>query len=263
MDKTFYKGLLLLEALARSDRPRGVTELAVQLGWHKSNVHRSLATLVNLGYVRQNADSEGYEMSLRLWELGSSIINRLSLKPAASPFMQQLAERTRETVHLSILDGLEVVYVDKIDSPEPIRAYSMVGGRAPAYCVATGKAMLAFQPDPALAGLRFQNLKAYTDKTITEKKAFCKEMERIRQIGYSVNRGEWRAEVRGLAAPIFGAAERSVAAIGLSGPAARLNERRIRPFVPLILAAGEAISREFGYTGGAYPPTIRGQEHED
>jgi DNA-binding IclR family transcriptional regulator len=258
MDKTFHKGLLLLEALAHSDRPRGVTELARELGWNKSNVHRSLATLVSLGYVRKNPETGGYEMSLRLWELGSRIINRLSLKPAAFPFMQRLAERTRETVHLSILDGLDVVYVDKIDSPEPVRAYSTVGGRAPAYCVATGKAMLAFQPDAVLAGLRFSNLKAHTEWTITKKEAFLEEMERIRQTGYSVNRGEWRSAVRGLAAPIFGAGNRPVAAIGLSGPRARLNEGRTRQFVPLILAAGEAISREFGYTADAYPPKVGG-----
>lgn len=258
MDKTFHKGLLLLEALVRSDRPRGVTDLATELGLNKSNVHRSLATLKSLGYVRKNLETEGYEMTLRLWELGSNIINRLSLKPAAFPFMQGLAERTRETVHLSVLDGLEVVYIDKIDSPEPVRAYSAIGGRAPAYCVATGKSLLAFQQDAVIAGLLFSKLKAHTEQTIVKKGDFLKEMARIRQNGYSVNRGEWRATVRGLAAPIFGAGNRPVASIGLSGPGERLNDNRTRQFVPIVLAAGEAISRGFGYTADTYPPAVGG-----
>lgn len=255
MDKTFLKGLALMEALARSDKPRGVTDLATELGITKSNVHRTLATLASRGYVRKEPDAGRYEMTLRLWELASNVINRLSIKPAASPFMQLLAERTRETVHLSVLDGLDVVYIDKIDSPEPVRAYSVVGGRSPAHCVATGKAMLAFQPPAALAALDFGALRAYTEKTITQRDAFVKEMSRVRQNGFSVNRGEWRNSVRGMAAPVFNSEQRVIAAIGISGPGQRFNEARFRKLAPEILGAGEGVSRAFGFVGKTYPPS--------
>lgn len=256
MDKTFHKGLVLLETLVRSDRPRSITDLAIELGLNKSNVHRILATLASLGYVSQNPELKTYEATLRLWELGSCVVNRLSLKSVALPFMRQLAERTRETVHLSILEGLDVLYVDKIDSPEPIRAYSIVGGRAPAYCVATGKAILAFATDEELANLPFSSFKKYTERTIIKKDAFLKEIQRIRKKGYSVNLGEWRATVRGVAAPIFGVGNAPAAAIGLSGPTERLTENRIRQFAPLVLEAGEAMSRNFGYTADSYPPSF-------
>lgn len=246
MDKTFLKGLTLIEALSNSDRPRGVTELATELGLTKSNVHRMLAALAARGYVKKDVEHGRYELTIRLWELGSGVIGRLNVKAVAFPFMQRLAEQARETVHLSILDGLGVVYIDKIDSPEPVRAYSTVGGRAPAYCVATGKALLAFQPAKVIATIPFGQLKAYTDRTITQRDALLQELERVRQNGYSVNRGEWRITVRGIAAPIFDANNAVVAAIGLSGPRERFNENKLREYARLIRNAGESISREMG-----------------
>jgi IclR family transcriptional regulator, KDG regulon repressor len=259
MDKTFLKGLMLLETLAQSEKPRGVTELSQEMGLTKSNVHRTLATLVSRGYVRKDPVLGRYEMTIRLWEVASKILNRLSLKPAASPFMQHLAAHTHETVHLSILDGLDVVYIDKIDSPEPVRAYSVIGGRSPAYCVATGKAMLAFQSPEFLAEIPFAGLPRFTERTVTQKDVFLREMERIRQNGYSVNRGEWRATVRGIAAPIFGVEGQVVGAVGLSGPGDRFNENKLRQYAPRILEAGEGISRAFGYTHAAYPPALVGK----
>lgn len=253
LDKTLLKGIGLIEALANSDRPRGVTELARELKLNKSNIHRTLATLVASGYVRRDEDRGHYELTIRLWGLGSKVISRLNVKSVALPFMQRLAAKTRETVHLSVLDGLSVVYIDKIDSPEPVRAYSTVGGRSPAYCVATGKALLAFQPSPFLSSIPAAELQPHTDRTITRKHVLLKELERIRHTGYSVNRGEWRLSVRGVAAPLFDFRGCVVAAIGLSGPGERFNENKLREYGPLIRDTGQEISREMGCMS-AYPP---------
>lgn len=222
MNNTLIKGLGLLEVLARSDRPMGVTELANRLGIGKSNVHRLLQALVELGYARRDEENGSYAASIRIWELGSAMLANLDLPRVAQAWMAWLLDRHRETVHLSVLDGDEVVYVHKLDSPEPVRAYTEVGGRAPAHCVATGKAMLAWIGEPQLAALS-KRLRGYSPSTVTGPDDFLREMERIRQQGYAINRGEWRESVGGLAAPIRDPGGRVIAAVGISGPIERLR----------------------------------------
>lgn len=245
METTLLKGLSVLEALAASRQPRGVTELAQQLGLLKSNVHRLLQTLSALGYVRQDAASGRYECTLKLWEMGTAVADGIDVVTVARPFIASLAQKTAETVHLSILDGTEVIYIDKIDSPQPVRAYSRVGGRAPAYCVATGKALLAFAA-PAIFDDLPRKLIVHTPRTLTSRDALERELSRIRETGYAVNRGEWRDSVGGIAAPIFGPANALAAAVGISGPAERLTATRLREFAPHVVATAKAISQALG-----------------
>lgn len=245
MDKTLLKGLLLIEALAKSDAPRGVTDLGKQLGLTKSNVYRLLQTLVAQGYVKHDTATGKYSSSLRLWELGCLALNRLDLMVQGKPHLERLAELTHETVHLSILEGDWIIYIDKIDSPEPVRAYSQIGGRAPAHCVATGKVLLAFRVFHQETW-PLHPLKRFTKKTITTTSMIRAELSRIRELGYSVNNGEWRDSVKGLAAPIYGSSGDVIAAVGISGPAERLKARQIKEFTPMVVAAGEAISADLG-----------------
>jgi DNA-binding IclR family transcriptional regulator len=123
-DKGAAKVLRILEHLAQADRPVGVAELASALRLSKSSVHRPLTTLVELGYVRQETLTARYAASLKMWEVGSAVLDRLDLKRVAAEPMTELAGKTRETVHLSILDGKHVVHIDKIECEHAIRAYS-------------------------------------------------------------------------------------------------------------------------------------------
>jgi DNA-binding IclR family transcriptional regulator len=164
------------------------------------------------------------------------------LAAGCAPAMEALLARSRETVHLSVLDEDDVVYVHKLESPEPVRAYSQVGGRAPAYCVATGKAMLAFTSEVMLGALA-KSLKRYTPRTIVEPEEFLREMHRIRLQGYAVNRGEWRESVCGVAAPIRDPSGQVIAAIGISGPAERLRPARFKVLGQQMIAAAAAIER--------------------
>jgi DNA-binding IclR family transcriptional regulator len=244
MDKTLLKGLSMVEALAGSRNPRGVSDLAEELGLTKSNVHRVLKTLVAAGYVTQIPSTGRYKLSLKLWELGSKLIARLDLKREALDVMERLSDLTRETVHLSILDGAEVIYIDKIDSPEPIRAYSTVGGRAPAYAVATGKALLAFrQPDSAGS----IEVVPFTSSTVRNAKELATELGRIRAQGYAINAGEWREGVSGIAAPIHGPDGVVEAAIGISGPTVRFKPKRMKALVEEVVSAAATISARLGH----------------
>ena len=241
MNNTLVKGLQLLELLARSEGSLGVSDLAAKLGLGKSNVHRLLQALVELGYVQKNEPRGTYQASLKLWEIGTALASRLSVKTAALDAMERLLKNTRETVHLSVLDGDDVVYLHKLDSPEPVRAYSEVGGRAPAHCVATGKAILAWQTALYLGGLAGR-LQRHIPKTITDPVDFLRDLERVRANGYAVNRGEWRESVWGIASPISNADGVVVAAIGVSGPASRIKPAHIKELASDVMAAAAAVS---------------------
>ncbi len=248
MDKTFLKGLVLLEAMAKNDRSSGVTELANQLGLHKSNVHRLLQGLVHQGFARRNPETSRYDLTMKLWELGARVFNRLDTRQEALPYMQQLAEETKETVHLSVLNGTDVLYIEKIDSPQPVRAYTIVGGRAPAQCVATGKAMLAWADTETIDNV-VNNLEKHTPLSIENKADLLKEMELVRSKGYAVNRGEWREQVMGLAAPIFDVSGEVVAAMGISGPAERINQLNLNEMGESLANLTRLISRRLGHYG--------------
>ena len=246
MDKAFVKALQLLEALALSDEPRGITSLAAQLGLTKSNVHRLLGTLQAHGYVEQIEAKGSYRLTTKLWELGSNVVGRLDVVEVARDAMKALATQTGETVHLSILDRLEVIYLDKIESEQPVRSYTRVGARAPAWCVATGKAILAFQPDETIKSVA-RGLKPFTPFSIRSVEELQTELARVRARGYAINQCEWREDVCGVGAPIRDSTGRVVAAIGISGPATRLKKRQLKDFSSDVIAAANRTSLALGF----------------
>jgi DNA-binding IclR family transcriptional regulator len=241
MNNTLVKGLQLLEVLARSDKLLGISELALRLGMGKSNVHRLLQALVELQYARKDEATSTYSASLKAWELGTAISSRFTVRHVAVEAMEALLASTREAIHLSVLDGDDVVYVHKLDSPEPIRSYSEIGGRAPAHCVATGKAILAWQPEQRLVSLS-QRLVAHTPKTIVEPQKFLRELEKVRENDVAINRGEWRESVWGIASPIRDGHGNVVAAIGISGPAVRMKPAQLKGLAQEVLQAAQSVS---------------------
>ncbi|ETF04161.1 IclR family transcriptional regulator [Advenella kashmirensis W13003] len=247
MDKTLLKGLKVLEIVTGStERIRTIEELADKVGLTRSNTHRTLQTLIHAGFVARD-DHDNYVGGIRLFELAANQLAQLDLRSAASSAMRALADSTGETIHLSVLDGFDVVYVDKIDSPRPIRAYSMIGGRAPAYAVATGKAILAHQTESFLQSHSAQ-LKKHTDATITDLEALQKALARTIKQGYAVNRGEWRDGVGGIAVPIFNGLGQIAGAVGISAPLDRLTPARVRLLVPEVIDCARTISRQLGYS---------------
>ncbi|MDA7416057.1 IclR family transcriptional regulator [Xenophilus arseniciresistens] len=245
MNNTLVKGLAIVELLAHSERALGLTEIAAELALAKSNVHRLLQALTEARYIVRDERSGRYVASIKLWELGSAVLSKLDLRVHAEQVMDELLLGTRETVHLSVLDGDEVVYVHKLDSPNPVRAYTQIGGRAKAHCVATGKAMLAFH-SPAMLERLSQNLQAHTPRSIVDPARFLQEMARIRVQGFAHNRGEWNESVCGVASPVVDASGHVVAALGLSGPKDRFKPAQVKAFAPLVVEAAARISRRLG-----------------
>ena len=247
MDKTLLKGLMLLEALAEQNgRPVTIPVLAEKVGLTKSNTHRTLQTLAHAGYATRDETTGNYRSTFKLFELGARQMAQIDVRQFAAVHMRALVDLTEETVHLSILDGGLVVYVDKIESAQPVRAYSVLGGHAPAYCVATGKILLAYQTQEFIAR-HLVDLTGYTKATITDLPALRTELARAAANGYAINRGEWRESVGGVAAPIFDAFGQPAAAIGISGPLERLSVKRMKELAPAVQEAALKISRAMGY----------------
>jgi len=245
MDTTAVKSLRGLEWLCRHDGPAGVTEMALALSVSKSNAHRILRTLTSLGFADCPA-AGSYEATLKTWEIGSAVLARADVKSISRQVMIDLGAATDETVHLSVLDGGEVIYIDKVESNQPVRAYSSVGGRAPAHAVATGKALLAFHAGE-LKMVLSRKLPGFTRYTLTQPADIVASMEEIRRRGYAVNRGEWREDICGIAAPIRNDRSEVIAAIGISGPRSRLTAERIGRLSPGVVEAASVISSRLGY----------------
>jgi DNA-binding IclR family transcriptional regulator len=244
MEQTVQKALNLLEALVRSGQPRRLTELSRELGLTKPNVYRLLSTLSILGYVKKDAATSLYSPTLKLWEMGSMLVRDVDLQSVAGPRLRRLAEDTRESVQLAVWDAGYVVYVDKVDSAQPLKAITSIGSRVPASVVSTGKAMLAWMATEAL-DRAVAHVKRYTPLTLTRRKDI--EREETRERGYAVNRGEFRIGVCGIAAPVRDRGGNVVAAIGVWGAEKNILGSRREELAHMTVSAAREVSREMGF----------------
>ena len=246
MEQTVQKALNLLEALVRSNQPRRLTELSRQLGLTKPNVYRLLSTLTILGYVKKDPNTSLYSPTLKLWEMGSMLVRDIDLQSAACPRLRRLCDDTRESVQLAVFDAGYVVYVDKVDSSQPLKAITSIGSRVPATVVSTGKAMLAWLADESLDAALAQ-VKRYTPLTMTRREDIEHDLEETRSRGYAVNRGEFRLGVCGIAAPVRDRSGGVVAAIGVWGAEKSILGTRREELAHMTVAAARDISREMGF----------------
>ncbi len=228
--QTLGRGLDVLEALR--DRPLSIAELAEQVRFERSAVYRVVRTLETHGFLVRDDRSGMCRLGLKVWELGLRTDPVAEVRVAARPYVQGLVERFGETSVLAVYDAGEVLYIDRIEGTHPIGSSTQLGGRAPAHCVASGKALLAWQPTAEVERFLANGLERHTDHTITDPTALRVELEGIRHTGVAVNIGEWRADVGGVAAAIVTDGGAPIAALGLSGPADRLRDQ-----VPEVSAA--------------------------
>lgn len=240
VDSTLSKGLQVLEALARSKDGKGVTELSRELELTKSNTFRLLQTLTALGYVR-NAESKSYQATLKTWQVGRTVVENLNLRELAGPDMQMLSKETREAIYLAVPENLSVVYIDKIESTQPIRSWNPIGGSAPIHCVGTGKAILAANYD-TLRNQIIRNLTRYTDRSITTQKALDADVAATLERGYAIDTGEFRERIYSFGAAICLPNGEAIAALGVSVPDVNLPEDGERVIGELVKTAAANVS---------------------
>jgi DNA-binding IclR family transcriptional regulator len=164
------------------------------------------------------------------------------------PHLQELNHRTRETVHLTVRIGLSAVYVEKLDSPEPLRIHSRIGAMVPLYCSAVGKVLLAYLPEAEQAKLFDQlEIKRFTANTVGNLQELQTELRKVRKTGYACDLEEHEIHIRCIAAPIWDHGGNVNASLSITGPAFRMSLARLRQLAPLMQEVGLKISRELGY----------------
>lgn len=237
----------VLELLGSSREPLALGEIAVRLGMSKAATHGVLSNLEARRYVERASGRGGYQLGHRLWELGLVAAESIQLPKIVHPHLVSLIELSGESSQLAeyCAPG-EVVYLDRVNSPNPVQAHIQVGRRAPAYCVATGRALLAFQSEAEIEQVCRAPLQAFTSKTITDPKKLRRELDFVREHGFALNHGEYRGEIVGVAAPIRDHLGVVVAAISVSGPEYRFTVKHATKLAPAVIKAAAEVAREFG-----------------
>jgi len=237
------KVLLILEALR--DAPGGLhlRDVAHKTAINKSTAYRVLAHLQHEGYIFR--DSAGaYAIGVRLARLGLGASYQATVRKISRPVLEELAQKTGETVSLAVLESREVLYLDVIESAHTFRLVSRVGARQPLYCTALGKVMLAFHPEEEqeclISGMSFERL---TPHTITRATSLRKELTLIRQCEYSLEDEEVDLGLRCIGAPIFDESDHVVAALSVSGPTTRVTREKLPTLAAAARQAAAAVSK--------------------
>lgn len=241
------RALNILHILQDHPKGLGVTELSHRLDVSKSTIHRLLMSLLQKGFVKQDRENERYLLGLKLIELGEVVSENLDIRKLAAPLLNQLAEKTGETVHLVVMDNLEIVYIDKTESYATIRMFSRVGKRAPMHCTGVGKAVLAFLPEESINQVLTQKpMTKFTKNTITSKEEMFNHLKEIRNRGYSIDDEEHEEGIKCAAAPIFNYKGEVVAGISVAGPIMRVSEEKLTRIAGEILDTSRAVSKLLG-----------------
>jgi len=239
----------LLKELGAAEGDLGVTELSRRLGLGKSTVHRLLATLTAERILEHDPATGTYRLGLMMWELGARVSVHRVLHDAATTVIEELRNATKETVQVAVLDGREVVYVLRLESPHTLGIFARVGHRNWAHCTSTGKVLLASLPEPRLQVLLARwRPERKTDATICALPQLRAELERVRAQGWAENIGESELGAASVAAPIRNARGEVIAAVSVAGPVMRVNGDTLRRFFRAsVTQAADAISEQLGH----------------
>ena len=243
---TVLKSLDLLECLANSDKPLTAPEIAKKCKMSRPTAYRLLATLQSRGYVT-NKEHE-YSLGTKILSLSRVILESLDLANEAYPYLRHLSQLSGETTYVSILDGTEILYINKVESTQSIRLNCTLGARNPLYCTSMGKSILAYLPEDERDSLLGQiQLRPFTEKTIVDKHELLDVIAVVRQRGYAIDDQEIEDEVNCVGAPIFNHMGYPFAAMSIAGPAFRLSKDKLEELVPYLLEVTQTLSSQFGY----------------
>ena len=243
------KALGLLSVIA-DQQPGGaglsLTEVATAAGLNKSTALRLTAPLLEENLLSRDAETGRFRLGHACLGLGQSYLAGIDLRTVARPGLRQLLKQTRATVHLVVLNGSDVVYLDKVENEAVVRMASRVGATMPAYCTAVGKAILSFSSPSVVDEILEGPLTPLTERTVTEPDELRRQFAAIRRAGYAVDDRENEPEVRCVAAPILGVADEAVGAISVSTLTSQMPLHRVREVGAAVAAECARISVSMG-----------------
>lgn len=246
--KSVIKAFLIMEELDKSGE-LSIGEISERLGMDKATVHRLINTIKDAGYVNQNQDNKKYANSLKLLAMGNRVMEKTGVKHIARPLIEELAEKTGETINLGIRVGNKIIYVDKLESSSTIKVGLGIGTSVPSYCTGLGKSILANTAEDELqeiiSSICFEK---YTERSITDRSNLMEELYRIRESGYAIDDEEYVVGLVCIAAPVFDYHGNPVAAISVSSPKYRYDaDRHLGFYSGLVRDAARKISGMLGY----------------
>jgi DNA-binding IclR family transcriptional regulator len=242
------RALSILEAVAA--RPEGMTnsEISRRLEIPKSSASYILRVLERRGYLWREPGSHRYRLGLELMTLARGVEAGQDMRQAAIPVLRQLADRSRLTAHLGVIEQGQAVYVEKADGPGLIKVNTWPGRRTDAHSTSIGKAIAAFLSDEELEAIaRERGLARRTPKTLTSLARLRRDLEQVRARGYAVDDEENNPGVRCVAAPIFDASGRVVASVNVTGTTSQIGDAALPKVADLVRDAARRISQRMGY----------------
>jgi IclR family transcriptional regulator, KDG regulon repressor len=238
----------ILDCFGFDHKELSVSEIGSRTGLHKSTTHRILMALEYNQLIKQNPETGKYHLGIKLFKLGNQAVLQFDLRDSCRPHLIRLMNKTRETVHLAVLDGNQVLYLDKVEGPYALRMPSRVGRHITTYCTSLGKAMLScLEETDVKRMLQSQPFKVFTPNTFRSLDLLLADLRATRRRGYSIDDEEIEIGLRCVGAPIYDHTMRMVGAISVAAPSARLTTQKLPAFGRMVLEAAEDISRELGY----------------
>lgn len=232
----------VLSAFTADHVELSLSEIGRRSGLPLTTTHRLVGELTRWGAL-ERTEAGGYRVGLRLWEIASLAPRSVGLRETAMPFLEDLYEATRQNVQLAVLDGTEVVYVERISARWAVSIITRVGSRLPLHATGVGLVLLAFaEPDLQDQVLR-RPLKRFTPKTVTSPGELRRMLAEVRRTSTAINDGQITLDALSIAAPIRDASDRVAAALSIVVPA----EHSSQPYVPAVHAAARGISRRLGW----------------
>jgi len=256
------KALRVLDLLAEHYHGLRVSEIAELTGVPYSTAHRLVSTLEASGYIVGSPDTGRYSLSLKILHLYRGLNHRMNLNQICFPYLSQLMEQYRETVHLAVYNDGEVTYLNTIVSPRSLAMYTETGKRAPIHATALGKVLAAYLPEhQVLAALAARGMKQFTPNTIVTPEKYLEALQWVRAHGYAVDNEEVELGVRCVASSLIDHNGQVVGAVSLSAPAARLTLDMVDEVADSVMAICDAASRALGATETAIQ-AHRGNNHK-
>lgn len=250
--QTIERVSLILDILGNSPHGISVGELSEKTGFPKGTTHRLLSSSAFFDLVRQDLTTKKYHLGFKLVELGNRLLGQLDFRTEARPYLKILAERTKETVHMVILDRNEGLYVDKVDAAEHasgLRMVSTLGSRIPTHCSAVGKVLLASLSEGKLISLvQEKGLPRRTENTITDFEKLKEHLQLVREQGYAFDDEENEKGIQCVGAPLIDQRGKVLAAISISVPCIRVNAATLHTTLKNhVTETAMIISRKLGY----------------
>lgn len=243
------RAVAILECFSENRRELKLSEIVYMLDLNKSTVHGILNTLKYHRFIDQDEITKKYRLGIRFIEYGELVINSMDVRNIAYPIIEDVCERIEETVHVAMLDGSDVVYVEKKECNKSIKTSTKIGARFPAYITADGKIILSYLDDDKLNEFLPEKIKKLTPNTITDRNKLLKVLHEMRNKGYATDNEEVVQGISCVAAPIIEHTGRVRFSLSITGPTVRMTQDKMKEYIDIISEAAKEISFRIGYRG--------------